>query len=86
VASTTPAPLRIQLESTDELVENPLPARVWRGNSDDGSEFVAFITIGTFQTGKPDVDARNQQALETRIVSTAVIEIPLEPVRLVIEP
>lgn len=70
-------PLRIRLESTADVEPSPPAARVWRGRSDDGAEFIAYITLGAGRTGKRYVDARTQRALETRIVSTALIEIPL---------
>ena len=71
------APVRITLESTAEVEMTPPPARVWRGRSDDGTEVVAFITIGANPTGDQRADVRMREALERRIVSTAVITIPV---------
>jgi hypothetical protein len=70
-------PVRITLESTDEVSTFPPPARVWRGQSDDGTAIVAFITVAAAPTGDPRADARMRQALEERVTSSAVITIPV---------
>ncbi len=67
---------RITLESTDDVVASPPPARVWRGRTEDGTAVVAFITIGAARSGAARTDARLKKALETRITSSALITIP----------
>jgi hypothetical protein len=62
-------PVRITLESTDEVAIAPPPARVWRGCAENGAEVYAFISLAT-------ADSRLREALGTRILSEAVITIP----------
>jgi hypothetical protein len=73
--------VQIQLASTAEIEIAPPPARVWRGLSDQGVPIVAFITIAAGQSGDPRVDARMQEALETRVTSLAQIYIPASSAR-----
>jgi len=70
--------VRITLESTSEVIETALPARVWRGRSEDGTPIIALVTIAAQPSGDARKDARMRTALETRIASSAVITIPTE--------
>lgn len=65
------------LESTDMIEMAPGPGRVWQGETADGAPIVAFITLIAGPTGDNDTDVRLQRALETRIVSTVLLTIPV---------
>lgn len=67
----------VTLESTDLVEMAPPPARLWRGVTADGSPILALITLVAVQSGDAEADERMQRALEERIVSTALITIPV---------
>lgn len=72
-----PVPVRITLKSTEHIELPPVDARVWRGRTKEGVPIVAWILLAAVRSGDPRVDARIKMALENRIVSSAVITIPL---------
>jgi hypothetical protein len=69
--------VRITLDSTDEIERPPQEARVWRGRTEEGVPIVAWIVLASVRSGDPREDARTKRALEKRILSSAVITIPL---------
>lgn len=71
--------MRIQLESTDKIVEleghvGSVPARVWEGTTERGATVVAFITRLTPMDGDPSEFERDLQ--ETRPPSAGAMSFP----------
>lgn len=75
---STEPPVRIALESTDEILATPPPARMWRGQTDDGVPVIAFIALVPVTTGADRLDERMRLALERRVISKAKIVIPVD--------
>ena len=71
-------PVRIALESTDEILTTPPAARMWRGQTDNGVPVIAFIALVPVTTGSERLDERMRLALERRVISKAKIVIPVD--------
>lgn len=72
------APVRITLESTEEIGQAPPAVRIWTGKTDEGVLIVGFIALAAIPSGNREADERARLALERRIVSKARIIIPVD--------
>ena len=78
--------MRITLEPTDKILTlvvegGEVPARVWQGCTEDGTEVLAFVTRILAKEGKHDVERFRRELMET---SPARPEVEIIPMRLIL--